>query len=237
MRKRFEQKYMMSLQTSAILRERLAGIMQPDPHSRNGPYVVNNLYLDDRYDSFYYAKYRGTMQRNKFRLRHYNGDLSHIRLERKHKDGILSYKETETITEDQYQKIKAGDMNFLLTENSPLWQKLAVIYRLRGLRPTAIYAYRREAFVYQAGDVRITFDSPLFTTDDGSNQAIIPIQYDPLALSHNPSTHYPMLLEVKYTTFLPDILKRLLNGLPLAHTEMSKYCIARERGILPYGKI
>jgi len=237
MRQRFEKKYIINPKTAAILRERILTIMQPDAHSKDGSYVVNNLYLDDRYDTFYYAKYRGAYVRNKFRLRHYNGDLSFIRLERKHKEGIVSYKETEKISEEQYQKVKSGDLGFILTEDSPLWQKLGTIYRLRGLRPTALYAYRREAFVYQAGDVRLTFDSPLFNTENDSSRAIVPIRYDPLSLSYDLNPHYSMLLEVKYTSFLPEIMKRLLNGLPLAHTEMSKYCIARERGILPYGKI
>ncbi|MCL2221588.1 MAG: polyphosphate polymerase domain-containing protein [Oscillospiraceae bacterium] len=237
MRQRFEKKYIIDPKIAAVLRERASAIMQPDSHSKDGSYVVNNLYLDDRYDNFYYAKYRGAFVRNKFRLRHYNGDLSFIRLERKHKDGLVSYKETEKITEEQYQKVKLGDLEFVLTEDSPLWQKLGVIYRLRGLRPTAMYAYRREAFVYQAGDVRITFDSPLFNPDENSIGAIVPIRYDPLKMFYSQHMHYPMLLEVKYTSFLPETMKRLLNGLPLAHTEMSKYCIARERGILPYGKI
>ncbi|MCL2249042.1 MAG: polyphosphate polymerase domain-containing protein [Oscillospiraceae bacterium] len=236
MRQRFEMKYIITPKTAAILRERVSDIMEPDSHSKDGSYVVNNLYFDDLQNSFYYAKYKGAVVRNKFRIRHYNGDLSFIRLERKHKDGLLSYKETERISTEQYNMVKAGDLSFMLTEDSPIWQKLGVIHRLRVLRPTAIYAYRREAFVYRAGDVRFTFDGQLFVTDDDAG-AVAPIRYDSLNVNYKLSKPYQTLLEVKYTSFLPEIIKRLLNGLPLAYTEMSKYCIARERGILPYGKI
>ena len=208
--------------------------MHPDAHSSNGSYVVNNLYLDDRYDTFYYEKYLGSFQRDKYRLRHYNGDLSFIRLERKHKDGNASFKETIKISEEQYQKIKSGNMEFMLMEEAALWRKLALIYRLRGLRPTAMYAYRREAFVYAPGDVRFTFDGPLF--DFIKDKSDIPPSCDSLSHSYG-KPPYALMLEVKFSGFLPELIKRLLNGLPLAHTEMSKYSIARERGVLPYGQI
>jgi len=208
--------------------------MCPDANSSNGSYVVNNLYLDDRYDTFYYEKYHGSFQRDKYRLRHYNGDMSFIRLERKHKDGYVSYKETMKISEEQYQKIKSGKMDFILMEEAALWRKLALIYRLRGLRPAAIYAYRREAFVYDPGDVRFTFDSPLF--DFAKAKSDILPSYDSLSHSYA-SPPYSLMLEVKFSGFLPELIKRLLDGLPLAHTEMSKYSIARERGFLPYGQI
>ena len=232
MRYRFEHKYYISTHTAAILRERVASVMHPDSHS-GGAYVVNNLYLDDRYDSFYYGKELGRLKRDKYRLRHYNGDLSFIRLERKHKEGLLSYKDTMPITKEQYQMVKSGDMGFILNEEAPLWQTLGVLHRLRGLRPSAIFAYRREAFVYEPGDVRFTFDSPPFDPSDDMARDY----YNPIGRAFGPGAYDPLLLEVKFTGFLPEMIKRLLNGLPLARTDMSKYCVVRERGILPYGKI
>lgn len=203
--------------------------MKPDENG--GSYIVNNLYLDDRYDSFYHGKYLGRLVRDKFRLRYYNGDQSFIRLERKHKEGHLSYKDTMTILKEQYQMLKSGDFSFILKEEAPLWQTLAMFHRLKGLRPTAIFSYKREAYVYQPGDVRLTFDSPPFSTKEE-----MPFCYEPLARNFGKEEYSPLLLEVKYYRFLPEIIKRLLNGLPIAHTEMSKYCIVRRRGVLPYGK-
>jgi len=207
--------------------------MRPDSHS-GGSYIVNNLYLDDRYDSLYYAKILSQNERDKYRLRHYNDDLSFIRLERKHKNGLVSYKDTMPISQEQYLAVKSGDLDFTLNESAPLWQTIAMLHRLKGLRPSAIYSYKREAYVFDAGDVRFTFDHPPFTT--GENAGTGPIYQNPLAYNYG-DEEYRLMLEVKYTGFLPVVLRQILNGLPLAHTGISKYCIVRERGILPYGKI
>jgi hypothetical protein len=228
---RHEKKYLINEHTAAILRARVSAVMKPDENGRS--YVVNNLYLDDRYDSSYYGKHLGRYVRDKYRLRHYNGDLSFIRLERKHKEGIVAYKDTTRITSEQYQKIKTGNLSFILEETEPLFQTLSMIYRLKGLRPTAMFSYRREAFVYKPENVRITFDSPPFQSTGESNLTM----HEPLSATYGKEAYAPMLLEVKFNKFLPETIKRLLNGLPLAHTDMSKYCIVRERGVLPYGEI
>ena len=237
-RYRFEYKYFIAAHTAAILRARAQAVMRPDAH-HGGTYTVHNLYLDDRYDSFYYARYLGRLCRDKYRLRFYNGNMDFIRLERKHKDGIRSYKDTTPVTREQYQRIRDGDLAFLLEENmdQAIWHDLGVIYRLRGLRPTTSFAYRREAYTYLAGDVRITFDSPPFDPDPGkADRPVMPPCYDPLGHNHGRMDYHPLLLEVKFSGFLPEVIKRLLDGLPLQHTSMSKYCLVRERGLLPYGK-
>jgi hypothetical protein len=227
MRYRYEHKYLITHQTAAILRGRAFGVMQPDPHSdENGGYTVNNIYLDDRYDAFYHAKHLGHYSRDKYRVRYYNGDLSYICLERKHKEGRLNYKETLPITPRQFEQIKNGNLDFTLHEDAPLFQRLGILHRLRGLRPTAAFAYRREILTYKPGTTRLTFDSPLF-----SSGVKIPLFYNPLANNYG-KTPYQLLLEVKYTGFLPEVIQRLLNGLPLVHTEMSKYGIAREQGYM-----
>jgi len=231
LRYRHEKKYLINPHTTVLLRARVAAIMKPDENG--GSYVINNMYLDDYFDSYYYFNAQGKFSRDKFRLRYYNGDKSFIRLERKHKDGIVAYKDSQRVTREQYQKMKEGDFEWLLKEESKLFKMLAVIYRLRGLKASTIYAYRREAYVYEPCNVRITFDSPLFQTDDTIREGIY---YEPLKINYGYEPYFPILLEVKYCEFLPETIKRVLNGFPLAHTGMSKYCISRERGVLPYGK-
>jgi len=226
LRFRHEKKYLISTQTAAILKARAAAVMKPDENG--GSYIVHNLYLDDRYDSGYNAKYFGRVVRDKYRLRYYNGDKSFIRLERKHKEGAVAYKDTIRITAEQYQKILRGDLEFIYEEEAPLWQTLATIHRLKGLRPTALFAYKREAFIYAPGDVRFTFDSPPFQTEEQ-----LPFHYEPQTANYGKPA-YSLLLEVKFNTFMPEVIQRLLGGLPLAHTDMSKYCVVREKGVLPW---
>ena len=212
---RNEKKYFLNSHTAAILKGRAACVMQPDAHS-GGLYTVNNLYLDDYCDTAYAEKYRGSAHREKFRVRYYNGDLSFIRLECKVKDGLLSYKESAKLTEEQYEMIRAGDFSFAPGSGSPLLEKLAVRHRLRGMRPTAEYSYIREAYVYGPGNVRITFDSDIGHDLPG----LVNDRCGPPGIGG--------MLEVKYDSFLPEVMVMLLSGLPLVWTEMSKYCYVYE---------
>jgi len=215
---RNELKFFMNSQTAAILRHRIPSVMQPDKHS-GGVYQVNNLYLDDRYDTFYNEKALSSYSRDKYRVRFYNSDLSFIRFENKHKDGELSYKNSVNMTEEEYRCIARGDMGFILQSDHPLWQKVAMLHRLRHLRPAALFSYTREAYVYKPGNVRITFDSNI----------------RPDVLTPEPNAGEPPgtggMLEVKFDRFIPSVINDMLHGLPLEHTAMSKYTYSRERGL------
>jgi hypothetical protein len=218
---RHELKFFMNARTSALLKCRVSAIMPPDTAGgADGIYTVNNLYIDDTHTSSYYEKIGGSYGRNKYRVRFYNNDLSFIRFENKRKDGELSYKKSVAMTGEEYRSIARGDMSFVLGSDNPLWQKVAVLHRTRGMRPTAAFSYLREAYLYRPGNVRITFDSN--------------IRQDKLA--PEPDMRAPPgnggMLEVKYDCFLPDVIRGLLHGLPLARTEMSKYCYSMERGFI-----
>ena len=215
MRYRHEHKFFLNSHTAAVLRGRASAVMRPDSHS-GGIYTVNNIYLDDMYSSFYYAKLIGGFSRDKYRIRFYNGDLSFIRLERKVKDGSLSYKQSAKLTLEQYEMLRAGDFDFTLTSDNPLLEKLGTLHRLKNMRPAAEYSYIREAYVYPAGNVRVTFDSRIGENVPG----LAPVMGEPLGNSG--------MVEVKFDSFLPSVIADLLHGLPLLRTEMSKYAYVYE---------
>lgn len=214
MRYRYERKYFLSAQTADILRRRVAAVLHPDNHS-GGAYTVNNLYLDDRYDSFYYDKLHGSLERDKYRARYYNNDMTFIRLERKHKHGELSYKESASLTVREYEALLACDFSFTLESENKLLQSLGMLHRLRVLRPAALFSYWREAYVYAPGNVRITFDSRI-AENELSGAGDIEGSFG--------------VMEVKYDSFLPPIIAGLLSGVPITQTDMSKYCYVREKG-------
>ena len=217
MQYRNELKFILSNHTADLLRSRISSIMKPDKHS-NGVYVVNNLYLDDQYDTFYKEKQAGSYSRDKYRARFYNNDLSFIRFENKHKDGNLSYKKSVKMTKDELDSLVSGDFEFAASSAHPLWQKVSAIHSTGRLRVAAAFSYTREAYIYAPGDVRITFDSAIRT----DNMTPQPCPNAPLAL--NP------VMEVKYTGFMPSVISGMLHGMPLVRTELSKYCYIRERG-------
>jgi len=217
MQYRNEYKFMLSNHTAELIRRRICGIMKPDRHS-NGVYIVNNLYLDDQYDTFYQEKQIGSFSRDKYRVRYYNNDLSFIRFENKHKDGNLSYKKSVELSTDELGWLQEGEFEFAAASDNPLWQKISAIHRSRRLRVAAVFSYLREAYVYDIGDVRITFDS-----------AIRPEQLTPQPCPNAPLALNP-IMEVKYTGFMPTVISGMLHGMPVVRTELSKYCYIRERG-------
>ena len=223
MRYRYERKYFLNTHTAAVLRGRAAAVMRPDAHS-GGVYVVNNLYLDDMYGSFYLDKQLGSIRREKYRVRHYNNDLSFIRLERKVKNGLVSYKENARITAEQYEMIRKGEFAFALEAGDPLLESLGALHNLRTLRPAAEFSYIREAYIYGPGNVRVTFDSQI----GGDIPGFPPDNWTPPGPGG--------MVEVKYDGFLPSVISDLLGGLPIVWTDMSKYCYVyeRERGLWSY---
>lgn len=213
---RSELKFFMNVSTAHMLRRRVAAIMKPDRHS-DGLYIVNNYYLDDRYDTCYNEKQVGSFVRDKYRIRFYNDDLSFIRFENKHKEGELSYKDTAIMTEDDFNAVNRGDMGYFLNSDEPLRQKVANLHRLRQLRVASSYTYTREAYVYEPGNVRITFDSNIRVN------GLTPEPY------HGAPPGAGGMMEVKFDRYLPSVIKEMLDGLPLIQTAMSKYCYSRDR--------
>ena len=207
---RHEHKYIVSPYTAELLRRRVSAVMSPDVHSSDGVYTVHNLYLDDQYDSFYHEKLRGSLVRDKYRARFYNGDLAFIRMEHKHKHGDLACKETAVLTGEQYAALLSGRVEFAPDDPSALLREIAKLHRLRHLRPAAVFSYRREAYTYAPGNVRLTFDSRIGTDEvAGAGDSLV--------------------LELKFDRFLPSVIAGLLDGVPIARTEMSKYGYVREK--------
>ena len=91
------------------------------------------------------------------------------------------------------------------------------------LRPRTIVDYTREAFVFGPGDVRITLDygirTGLAATDLLDPDCVtVPVPGDPL------------LLEVKWGAYLPDVIRDAVQ-LPGRRTEaFSKYAACRQYG-------
>ena len=219
MQYRNELKFFMNVHTSSVIKQRLKAVMRPDGNS-GGVYTVNNVYLDDQYDSCYNANVLNSYIRDKYRIRYYNDDLSFIRFENKHKEGEVSYKNSVVMTEDEYNCLIAGDFESILQSEHPLWQKVAALHRMRRLRPASAFTYTREAYIFDPGDVRITFDSNL------RSGTLTPEPY----IGAPPGSGG--MLEVKYSRFLPAVIKEMLDGLPLIQTAMSKYCYSRDRGFM-----
>ena len=100
-----------------------------------------------------------------------------------------------------------------------LYQKMAV----HGLRPRAIVQYTREPFVYAPGNVRVTLDYHI-RTGTISNEFLNP---DCCTI---PIPNNPAVLEVKWDSFLPSIIKDLVQNPGTRTAAFSKYAACRIYG-------
>ena len=217
---RHELKHYINVSDYAQLRARLRVVAKPDEHAgADGAYIIRSLYFDNYSDKAVVEKLSGQSRREKFRLRYYNGDTSFIRLEKKSKANRLCYKESAAITEEQCAALLAGRFDVLKITEAPLLMELYTKIRYQNLRPRNIVDYRREAYVYRAGNVRVTFDSGIRTSNSVTGFLSSSIVTIPAVTS--------IIMETKYDGFLPDIIRDVIKIGWRNQTEFSKYVVAR----------
>lgn len=202
------------------LHQRLGAVMTADPHAVDGIYRIRSLYFDDPADTALREKLDGVNIREKFRIRYYNEDLSLIHLEKKSKQNGLCRKQTAVLTREQAGSLAGADRCSAFSSPEPLVQELCAKISTRGLRPKTIVDYTREAYVYGPGNVRVTLDYDIRTgmrCTDFLNPHCITV----------PVGGAPILLEVKWDSFLPDVIRNAIQ-LPGRHAAaFSKYAACR----------
>jgi hypothetical protein len=220
---RHELKYLINYKDKDILIKRLEGLIQRDTHAENGFYKVRSLYFDDYWNSSYEEKLMGVSGRNKYRIRIYNDSDSNIKLERKTKTGSYIYKKNATLTRADVDRILDGDYSFLLYNKQPLCQEFYVKCISSVMRPRVIVDYEREPFVFEPGDVRITFD-----TDVRASSLDFSV-FDPTLPTCSVFDPGKLVLEVKYTEYLPELIRRALPSEAAEMTAVSKFILCCEK--------
>ena len=200
---RHQWKYEINPSDLFALRMRLSAVMQSDPHTINGKYAVRSLYFDNASDQALREKVDGINEREKFRIRYYNGDTSFIQLEKKSKRNGLGNKQSARVTDKQAQALVNGELDWMPRHAHGLVKELYWKIKVNGLRPKTIVDYIREPFIYEPGNVRVTFDYDIRTglncTDFLSPHCVM-----------IPAGNAPILLEVKWDRFIPALIRDLV---------------------------
>ncbi len=220
---RHEWKHEINKSDLLALRMRMKAIMKRDPHAVDGTYTVRSLYFDTWADTALREKLEGVSVREKFRIRYYNGDTGMIRLEKKSKWNSLGNKQSTVLTLWEAQAIAEGRLDWMREHPQGLIRELYVKMRTKGLRPRTIVDYTREPFVYAPGTTRVTFDYNIRTglgCTDFLNPDCIMI----------PAGDAPVILEVKWDTFLPDIIRDAIQLPGRRGGAFSKYAQCRIYG-------
>lgn len=220
---RHEWKHIINLSDMIILQGRLPAVMTPDPHAADGKYEIRSLYFDDLADKALREKLDGISRREKFRIRYYNKDTSLIHLEKKSKIGGLGNKLSAVLTKEEAQAIANGDYAWMRRSADPLVTEFYSKILSQQLRPKTIVDYTREPYLFPAGNVRVTIDYNIRTglhCTDFLNPECVTV----------PAGASPIILEVKWDAYLPDIIRDAvqLNGRSVC--AFSKYAACRVYG-------
>lgn len=222
---RHETKHYITYSDYLAIRSRLKAIASSDKNAdENGCYLIRSLYFDNYNDKALKEKVYGYNNREKFRIRYYNGDPSIIHLEKKSKINGLCNKLSAPITKEQVESIIAGDIDFLAKSTYPLFVDLYTKMKNQCMKPRVIVDYLREPFIYGPGNVRITFDteikSGLYSTDFFNIDV-------PKIDATEPGQ---LLMEVKYDAYLPEIIQMAIQVNERPKTSFSKYEACRRFG-------
>ena len=196
MQYRHEWKHEINSADRLVQLARLSAVMKRDPHAVNGVYRIRSLYFDDLRDTALREKIDGVNCREKFRVRFYNGDTSYIVLEKKSKLNGLCAKQSCPLSADEAQRL----LGWMVDSGRPLCAELYSKMKPQGLRPKTIVDYVREPFVFGPGNVRVTIDRDLRTGDFRTDF----LNPETLTL---PAGESPIILEVKWDAFLPDLIR------------------------------
>ena len=218
---RKELKFPASMYDFARVDRILALQLQRDAHCRDTPYRVRSLYFDSLHDRDLEMGLAGMYRKAKVRLRVYAPDMSLIKLEHKRKAGSDQIKHSFTLSREQALEVIRGNFSVLLDMQEERLNELYLELTLGGYRPKVIVEYERLAYLYDMGDIRITYDWNVRAaqyTGQFFDEEIhgVPIQGSDSGV-----------LEVKYNQFLPSFLKETLKSLDKLQTANSKYIISR----------
>lgn len=219
---RVEDKYNCTVTDLALLQSRIGAVLRPDENEGGDEgYSITSLYFDDFRDSCLRDTEDGVNRRNKYRIRIYNNALDVIKLEVKTKRDNRILKRSKSISIAEMKRLMNGEC----IEDDASEKDPATLFNLaiktQGLRPRVIVSYERKAYVYEPGNVRITFDRNIRAGGRVEEFGQKNISYDFLR-------EYDKVLEVKYDEFIPDFLLQLLELGNMQQTAYSKYQLCRE---------
>lgn len=223
---RHEFKHIINYKDHALIKLRLNSLLSTDAHAdSDGSYSVRSLYFDDYYNHAYNDKFMGVQNRSKYRIRMYDHTESTLHLEKKIKSGMVNLKQNAPLTKNEFYDILEGNYEFLLKKNNSL---LRVFYHeciSNYLRPRVVVDYEREPYIMEAGDVRITFDKNVRAGVQGFD--IFDTQM-PTVETIEPGL---LILEVKYTEFLPNVIRDILKSNPGDYLAVSKFILCCDKTI------
>lgn len=222
---RHEYKYPLTNGQILIEDAKISAVACKDSHvGEKGFYNIRSLYFDDYDNSCYMDNVNGTDNREKYRIRIYNGSAERINLECKRKIRGKTSKNTCLITCSQCEQLMQGSIPSDIRPQQRILRKLSYLMATRLMRPVVIVDYDRVPYVYRLEDanVRVTFDKNIIAA--GGVDTFL----DRKICGRGVLPAGNALMEVKFDSFLPDEIYSLLQLEGLTAGTFSKYYLCRK---------
>ena len=167
---RHELKFFINEMQYFVLSGVLDQVLQRDPNGDEyNEYHIRSLYFDTVYNSALFDKMNGVQNRDKYRIRIYDGNASHITLEKKSKVRQMTLKQSCPIDEGLCRRLMEGRGIPVDVNMPPMLKKLLSEMQLRCMRPVVIVEYLRYPYVEKNGNVRVTFDENICSSNNISD--------------------------------------------------------------------
>ncbi len=224
LRYRHELKYLCTTDDYILLKQKLPIVLHYDSHTNaSHTYNVCSLYFDDYSNSCLGENIDGTSPREKWRIRLYNHDTSFIQLECKQKQYGMIHKDSTLIPLPLCQQLVFHPESLFPSDQyDPLLNRFLLLQRSRYFRPAVIVEYDRIPFVHPAGNVRVTIDSNIRSSNEYGHFLDQSITARPIL----PIGQH--LLEVKYDEYIPDFIYHAIQGRNMTLCTFSKYYLCRK---------
>ena len=221
---RHEIKLLLSYPDYLSMRSKLSALLPLDPNTgEKGEYFIRSLYFDDKSRSAYFDKLAGVADRKKYRLRVYNLSDSVIKLECKEKRGDQIRKRSASVSPEAARAMIRGDFSPLCDCDDPLCREVLSLAGGKGLEPSAVVDYDREAYLHPVSNVRLTFDKALHSGISGADI------FDPKLVTVPVFEDQSVIFEVKYDDVLPKFLQSVIAGSHGSKLALSKFTLCLDR--------
>ncbi|MFZ5950470.1 MAG: polyphosphate polymerase domain-containing protein [Candidatus Rifleibacteriota bacterium] len=209
----FEKKFLVPTARVHELKKFLSSFTVFDSNGCAGKYEVLTLYFDSADYKCFYDKLNGEYSRFKLRLRQYRN----LEKQSWHDPHFELKMKTGDLTSKRRESAGSVDQDFF-SENSHF--KYIFDSQTAGFKPVAALYYQRHAWHFpQITGMRITFDSNIAAISAPMFQAAEKLNFEELARRQN----WPMILEIKSYTAIPEFLLHELNRIEAELCSFSKY--------------
>lgn len=220
---RHEYKYLCDKTQNIVLKMRAKGLLQEDKYTGNKEYYyVRSLYFDTMDNQCYLENESGNDKRNKYRIRIYNGNCEKIVLERKSKERQMTSKISCPISEEVCRRLMRNQRVPITEDMSEVQKKLLLELQLKVMRPVVVVEYQRFPYIEKNGNVRITFDENISSSNE------IEKFLDKQMITRPILGNGQSILEVKWDAFLPSYIKEHMQMETLQWSSFSKYYLCRK---------